>query len=104
MAGIEGLGGAGAQALRGATMGQMPAGVPGAGDAGFEDALDNALSAVNGAQANAGAKTMALVTGQDVPLHEVMAAVTEAELAVQLTTAIATKAIQAYQEIWRMEV
>jgi flagellar hook-basal body complex protein FliE len=33
-----------------------------------------------------------------------MAAATEAEIAVQMTSAIAVKAIAAYQEIWRMEI
>lgn len=70
----------------------------------FGDALERALGRVGEAQATADTKTMALLTGQDMPIHEVMIAVTEAELAVQMTTAIATKAIQAYQEIWRMEV
>jgi len=70
----------------------------------FGAALERALDKVAQAQGTADAKTMAFLTGQDMPIHEVMIAVTEAELAVQMTTAIATKAIQAYQEIWRLDV
>ena len=71
---------------------------------GFGDALEHALGRVAAAQATADGKTVALLTGQDMPIHEVMIAVTEAELAVQTTTAVAAKAIQAYQEIWRLDV
>lgn len=76
------------------------------GDAkgGFAGALEKALEDLEGVQSVADNKSLALVTGQDVPVHEVMAAVTEAEIATQLTTAVAARAIQAYQEIWRMEI
>lgn len=71
---------------------------------GFAGALEKALGDLEGVQSVADNKALALVTGQDVPVHEVMASVTEAEIATQLTTAVASKAIQAYQEIWRMEI
>lgn len=70
----------------------------------FAAALESALGEIEGAQATADEKSIALVTGQDVAVHDVMASVTEAEIAVQMTTAVAAKAIQAYQEIWRMEI
>jgi len=90
--------------------GVAPSGGPilaeGAGGAGksFESALASAVGELEGVQAVADQKSLALVTGQDVAVHDVMASVTEAEIAAQLTTAIAAKAIQAYQEIWRMEI
>jgi len=70
----------------------------------FEAALSSAVGELQGAQAVADAKSMALMRGEDIAVHDVMASVTEAEIAVQLTTAVAAKAIQAYQEIWRMEI
>jgi len=70
----------------------------------FGQALERALGRVADAQATADGKTMAFLTGQDMPIHEVMIAVTEAELAVQMTTAVAAKAIAAYQEIWRLDL
>ena len=71
---------------------------------GFAEVLEEAVAGVEGKQRVADDKAIALVSGQDVPIHEVMVAATEAELAVQMTTAVAAKAIAAYQEIWRMEV
>jgi|GEM_PF-3004215 len=75
-----------------------------AGGSDFAKALEDAIGEIDATQRVADDKSMALVTGQEIPVHEVMAAVTEAELAVQMTTAVATKAIAAYQEIWRMDV
>ncbi|MCC6620533.1 MAG: flagellar hook-basal body complex protein FliE [Deltaproteobacteria bacterium] len=76
----------------------------GADQPDFGQALERALGRVADAQATADGKAMAFLTGQDMPIHEVMIAVTEAELAVQMTTAVAAKAIAAYQEIWRMDI
>jgi flagellar hook-basal body complex protein FliE len=73
-------------------------------DKSFEALLEQALGELEGAHAAADEKSLALVSGKDVAIHDVMATVTEAEIVTQLTTAVAAKAIQAYQEIWRMEV
>ncbi|MBL8783505.1 MAG: flagellar hook-basal body complex protein FliE [Deltaproteobacteria bacterium] len=108
-----------AEAMRGGRMTRPevggPTGSSGAGGAGaiegkgglgqsFEAALSSAVGELQGTQAVADAKSMALMRGEDIAVHDVMASVTEAEIAVQLTTAVAAKAIQAYQEIWRMEI
>lgn len=85
-------------------VGKGPAGVGGARETGFAGVLDKALGELEASHAVARDKTLALVTGQDVAVHDVMAAVTEAGIATQLTTAVAVKAITAYQEIWRMEI
>lgn len=71
---------------------------------GFAGVLAKALDGVNAVHNTADTRAMDMVQGKDVPIHDVMAAVSEAEIAVQLTTAIAAKAIAAYQEIWRMDV
>lgn len=110
---IDGL----SAALRGGQMAQGEArgiGAPGAprapssgtatGGTDFAKALEDAIGEVDQKQHVADSKSMALIRGEEIPIHDVMAAVTEAELAVQMTTAIAAKAIAAYQEIWRMEV
>ncbi|MFT7582990.1 MAG: flagellar hook-basal body complex protein FliE [Myxococcota bacterium] len=70
----------------------------------FSDVLANALGEVNGVQKAADAKATAFIKGEDIAVHDLMASLTEAELSVQLTTAITTKAIQAYQELWRINV
>jgi len=107
-------------ALRGGQMSQGEArgigapGAPGAprspssgtatGGSDFAKALEDAIGEVDDKQRVADSKSMALIRGEDIPIHDVMVAVTDAELAVQMTTAVAAKAIAAYQEIWRMEV
>jgi flagellar hook-basal body complex protein FliE len=45
-----------------------------------------------------------LATGELTDIHTYMAAATKAELAVQMTVAIRDKAVEAYQEIMRMQV
>ncbi len=97
--GVAGLGGIGLRAPEGVSA--RPA-VP--GNKSFEALLEQAMGEVESVHAAADEKSLALVTGKDVAIHDVMATVTEAEIATQLTTAVAAKAIQAYQEIWRMEV
>lgn len=77
------------------------AGAPG-GD--FAAELMDALKEVNQVQLEADDKATAFVRGEDIAVHQVMAAMTRAELSVQLTTAVASKAVQAYQEIWRIDV
>jgi flagellar hook-basal body complex protein FliE len=72
--------------------------------AGFADALEKAAGELEAAHATADQRSLELIMGHDVAVHDVMAAVAEAEIATQVTTAVAVKAIQAYQEIWRMEI
>ena len=45
-----------------------------------------------------------LASGELTDLHEYMAAATKASLAVELTVAIRDKAVEAYQEIMRMQI
>jgi flagellar hook-basal body complex protein FliE len=78
--------------------------VPATREGSFADLLDRAAGELEASLSVADKKSLELVMGQDVAVHDVMAAVTEAEIAVQMTSAIAVKAIQAYQEIWRMEI
>lgn len=88
-------------------------GVPGTGAAtgvgraregSFASALEKAAGELEAAHATADQRSLDLVMGKDVAVHDVMAAVAEAEIATQVTTAVAVKAIQVYQEIWRMEI
>lgn len=95
---IEGRQGPGAAAEGGA------GGVGKASGAGFAGALEKAVGELEATHATADQRSLDLVMGKEVAVHDVMAAVTEAEIAVQMTTAVAVKAIQAYQEIWRMEI
>lgn len=70
----------------------------------FAGALEAALDDVDAAQDAADAKIEAFVAGEDVPVHEVMIEVAKAEATMQLATNLTRRAIDAYQEIARMQI
>ena len=88
--------GAGALAQTGATAAK-PA-------AGFADLLGKAIGQLQAVSDNADAKVNAMATGQDVELHDVMLAVETESIAMSLATTIRNKAVEAYQEVFRMQV
>jgi len=64
----------------------------------------NGLQQVQGSLDQADALGQQLASGELTDLHEYMAASTKASLAVELTVAIRDKAVEAYQEIMRMQI
>jgi len=70
----------------------------------FGEFLKEALNKVNSAQVEAQQLTQEFTLGNDVELHQVIIATEKASLALQLTMQIRNKAIDAYQEIMRMQV
>ena len=78
------------------------AGQPG-GLEGFGQALTSALQGVVDSGHAADAQAVAGITGTG-NLTEVVAAVNRAELALQTTTAIRDRVVQAYQDIMRMPI
>ena len=64
----------------------------------------NGLAQVQGSLDQANALGQQLASGELTDLHEYMAAATKASLAVELTVAIRDKAVEAYQEIMRMQI
>ena len=70
----------------------------------FGEYLADALSGVNKLQLDAERQSMLLATGQAPEVHQVMIAAEKAELALQLTIQLRNKALEAYQEIMRMQV
>ena len=89
--------GVGAVAQAGATAAAKPG-------AGFADLLGKAIGQLQAVSDNADAKVNAMATGQDVELHEVMLAIETESLAMSLATTIRNKAVEAYQEVFRMQV
>lgn len=89
--------GVGAVAQTGATAAARPA-------AGFADLLGKAIGQLQSVSDNADAKVNAMATGQDVELHEVMLAVETESIAMSLATTIRNKAVEAYQEVFRMQM
>lgn len=79
----------------------MAAGKPAAG---FADLLGQAIGQLQSVSDSANTKVSALATGQDVDLHDVMIALETESLAMSLATTVRNKAVEAYQEIFRMQM
>ena len=75
-----------------------------AGGPSFTEVLGAALDKLNGEQIQAEQMTEALATGQAPDLHSVMIASTKSEISFQLAVQIRNKAVEAYQEIMRMQI
>ncbi|MGI6147946.1 MAG: flagellar hook-basal body complex protein FliE [Firmicutes bacterium] len=69
----------------------------------FRDVLQNALRHVNELQLQSDVAYHKLITGE-IEFHDAMVIAEQANLALQLTMAIRSKIIEAYQEIMRMQV
>ncbi len=75
-----------------------------AGDAGgFGNLLQRAMQGVVDAGHNADAQSMQALSGGG-NLTDVVTAVSQAQLALQTTTAVRDRVVQAYQEIMRMSI
>jgi flagellar hook-basal body complex protein FliE len=59
---------------------------------------------VNDLQSQADNKIRSMVTGESRELHEVMIAVEKASISFQFLTQVRNKAVEAYQEVMRMQV
>ncbi|GBD45954.1 flagellar hook-basal body complex protein FliE [Thermoleophilum album] len=70
----------------------------------FGDLLGRALSALDQTQQNASDAARALATGEADDPTAVVLAVERAQLAMQLANQIRTKAVEAYQEVFRTQV
>lgn len=70
----------------------------------FAEMLRDALSQVDQKQKAAAEKIKQFATGEVQDLHEVMLAVQEAGLSLQLTLQVRNKIVEAYQEISRMQI
>ena len=70
----------------------------------FMERLDAAVQNVNATQVQADESVEDFVTGGDVPVHKLMVELAKADTSMRLMTSVTTKAIQAYQEIARMQV
>ncbi len=74
------------------------------GTVSFKSLLADALDQVNQLQQNADAAVVKAAAGEQVALDEVMVAIQKAELALQMTTQIRNKMVEAYQEVVRMQI
>ncbi|MDW7651572.1 MAG: flagellar hook-basal body complex protein FliE [Bacillota bacterium] len=70
----------------------------------FAGTLKKTLENVNNLQVNADEAAKRLAAGEAEDIHQVMIAVEQAKLAMQLTVQVRNKVVEAYQEISRMQV
>lgn len=70
----------------------------------FGDLLQNALDNVNTTQLQADQSAKQYLAGADIDLHQVMILNEKANMALQLTTQVRNKLLDAYQEISRMQI
>ncbi|APC48636.1 flagellar hook-basal body complex protein FliE [Virgibacillus halodenitrificans] len=77
---------------------------PGKAQAKFADSLKSAMNEVNKAQIASDKKTDDLINGKVDDLHEVMITAQKASITLDTTVQIQRKAIDAYNEIMRMQV
>ncbi len=71
---------------------------------GFADLLGDAVGALQGISDVADQKLAALASGEDIELHEVMLALEAESLSMSFATQLRNKAVEAYQEVFRMNI
>jgi flagellar hook-basal body complex protein FliE len=75
----------------------------GSGGVNFGQQLANGLTRLQQLQSNADDLAVSAATGDLTDVHDYMIASTDAQLATQLTVAIRNKAVDAFNEIMRMQ-
>ena len=70
----------------------------------FSDLLKESIEQVNAAQIQSDLVTEKLIRGENVDLHTVMITSQKSSIMLQTTLEIRNKAVEAYQEIMRMQV
>jgi flagellar hook-basal body complex protein FliE len=75
-----------------------------ASPASFQEFFADAVKQTNQLANEAGESQRSLLVGDNDNLHGVMIAMEKADLALQMTMAVRNKAIDAYQEVMRMQM
>jgi flagellar hook-basal body complex protein FliE len=76
----------------------------GGGSSSFGGILSDKVGALNDLQNQAADQSQALATGQATDVASVVTTVEQAALAMQLAVQVRNKAVDAYQELMRMQV
>jgi flagellar hook-basal body complex protein FliE len=83
--------------------GVTPGATGGSAPAGFGDALQGLIEAVDNSSADANTAIGKMVDGSG-DVHEAMIAMQKADVMLQLTVQVRNKLVQAYQDVMRMPV
>jgi len=100
--GIAGISGLSGSSLGGVGSVQSPS--TGSGSGGFGSMLTDAISGLNQSQNTAASDSVALATGQASDVTSVVSDVEKANLEMQLAVQVRNKAVDAYEEIMRMQI
>ena len=71
---------------------------------GFSSVMNDLVGQVNQSQAKADEMVQSLALGEPVEVHQVMIALNEASNALNLTLQVRNKALEAYQEVMRLQI
>ena len=71
---------------------------------GFGSVMNDLIGQVNQSQAKADQMVEALALGEPVEVHQVMIALNEASSALNLTLQVRNKALEAYQDVMRLQI
>lgn len=70
----------------------------------FSNVLEKVIGDVNESQLVSNEKVEQFIKGEDVAVHDVMIAVNEAQMSMQLLLEVRNKVVEAYQEINRLSL
>jgi flagellar hook-basal body complex protein FliE len=71
---------------------------------GFGSVMNDLIGQVNQSQAKADHMVESLALGEPVEVHQVMIALNEASNALNLTLQVRNKALEAYQDVMRLQI
>ena len=95
---------AGLDATSGATGASKTAGTDNVSGQGFGDMIAKAIDNVQSTQANADSLATKAATGDLTDVHDYMIAATQAQVTTELTVAVRNKAVEAFNDIMRMQI
>ena len=98
LTGVSGVSGVSGVTAAGTT------GSAGASGASFSNVLSQGLDSLQSSQATADNLSVQAATGTLTNAHDLMIATTQAQLATQLTVALRNKAVDAFNEVMRMQI
>ena len=70
----------------------------------FSDIISGVINNVNNSQVNANNMVNSFIKGEDVSMHNVMLAVEESQISMQLLIELRNKLVEAYQEVNRVQL
>jgi len=88
----------------GSVGGQLGPGASTQAPAGFADALQQGLQAVSDLERTADHAIQDVASGGPTSVHELMTSTAKAQLGIEMLTTVRDRAVEAYQEIMRMQV